>query len=139
MVLLIYEGAKTFPVPTRKHLVNIYLFKFNNRNTRKRSEICAKLTIKTTVFMVKVEHFSHFFLILILFTLDRWMLAGQLNQLVQTKNLVAQSSNRNNKIMCKIWKRLTIKTYQNEVTQVVLVSLFFPLNRFHTLFCCSHC
>ena len=27
--------------------VNIYLFKVNNRSTRKRSEICSKLTIKT--------------------------------------------------------------------------------------------
>ena len=27
--------------------VNIYLFKVNNRNTRKRCEICSKLTIKT--------------------------------------------------------------------------------------------
>ena len=26
---------------------NIYLFKFNKRNTRKRCEICSKLTIKT--------------------------------------------------------------------------------------------
>ena len=26
---------------------NIYLLKFNNRNTGKRSEICSKLTIKT--------------------------------------------------------------------------------------------
>ena len=26
---------------------NIYLFKINNRNTRKRCEICSKLTIKT--------------------------------------------------------------------------------------------
>ena len=26
---------------------NIYLFKVNNRNTRKRYEICSKLTIKT--------------------------------------------------------------------------------------------
>ena len=26
---------------------NIYLFKVNNRSTRKRSEICSKLTIKT--------------------------------------------------------------------------------------------
>ena len=28
-------------------LANIYLFKFNNRNNRKRYEICSKLTIKT--------------------------------------------------------------------------------------------
>ena len=27
---------------------NIYLLKVNNRNTRKRCEICSKLTIKTT-------------------------------------------------------------------------------------------
>ena len=27
--------------------VNIHLFKVNNRNTRKRGEICSKLTIKT--------------------------------------------------------------------------------------------
>ena len=27
---------------------NIYLFKVNNRNTRKRFEICSKLTIKTS-------------------------------------------------------------------------------------------
>ena len=29
---------------------NIYLFKFNNKNTRKRCEICSKLTIKTPVY-----------------------------------------------------------------------------------------
>ena len=29
------------------NLANIYLFKVNNRNTRKRCEICSKLTIKT--------------------------------------------------------------------------------------------
>ena len=28
-------------------LANIFLFKVNNRNTRKRCEICSKLTIKT--------------------------------------------------------------------------------------------
>ena len=28
-------------------LANIYFFKFNNRNTRKRCEVCSKLTIKT--------------------------------------------------------------------------------------------
>ena len=29
-------------------LSNIYLFKVNNRNTRKRCDICSKLTIKTS-------------------------------------------------------------------------------------------
>ena len=31
----------------RANPTNIYLFKVNNRNTRKRCEICSKLTIKT--------------------------------------------------------------------------------------------
>ena len=29
------------------HEANIYLFKFNNRSTKRRSKICSKLTIKT--------------------------------------------------------------------------------------------
>ena len=49
---------------------NIYLFKFNNRNTRKRCGICSKLTIKTPergdwrrsgVFIVNYRHISHLF------------------------------------------------------------------------------
>ena len=46
-----------------------YMFKVNNRNTRKRCEICSKLTIKTPerrhhwhrsgVFIVNFEHISH--------------------------------------------------------------------------------
>ena len=47
---------------------NIYFFKINNRNTRKRCEICSKLTIKAPewrrwrrsgVFIVNFEHVSH--------------------------------------------------------------------------------
>ena len=34
------------PYP-REYPGNIYLFKVNNRNTRKRCEICSKLVIKT--------------------------------------------------------------------------------------------
>ena len=49
---------------------NIYLFKVNNKNTRKRCEINSKLTIKTPerrqwrrlgVFIVNFEHISYFF------------------------------------------------------------------------------
>ena len=45
---------------------NIYLFKVINRNTRKRCEICPKLTINTVesrsgVFFVNFEHISLFF------------------------------------------------------------------------------
>ena len=49
---------------------NIYLFKVVNKNTRKKSEICLKLTIKTpershsgrfNVFIVNFRHVSDFF------------------------------------------------------------------------------
>ena len=52
-----------------------YLFKINNRNTRKGWEICSKLTLKTPerrrwrcsgVFIVNFEHISHLFLMFLL-------------------------------------------------------------------------
>ena len=64
---------------TGKYPVVIYLLKVNNRNTRTRSEICSKLTIKTTkrgqwrrsgVFIVKFEHISHLDLVFLLLTLN---------------------------------------------------------------------
>ena len=63
----------------------IYLFKVNSENTRKRCEIFSKLTIKTLerrhwrrsgVFIVNVEHISLLFLVLLLLTLSKLMLAG---------------------------------------------------------------
>ena len=51
------------------NLANIYLCTANNRNTRKRCEICSELTIKTPerhVFIVNFEHISHLFLVLLL-------------------------------------------------------------------------
>ena len=47
---------------------NIYLFKVNHRNTRKRCEICSKLTMKTlerrpAVCIVNFERISHLFLV----------------------------------------------------------------------------
>ena len=61
------------PIPA-----NIYLFKVNNRNTRKMHKKCSKLTRKTpdrrqwrrfSVFIVNLEHISHFFLVFQLLTL----------------------------------------------------------------------
>ena len=57
----------------------IYLFKVNNRNTRKRYEIWSKLTTKTerrqwrcvSVFIVNFEHISHLFLNFLFFTLNK--------------------------------------------------------------------
>ena len=57
-----------------------YMFRVNNRNTRTRCEICSKLTIKTpqrpqwgrsSVFIVRFEHISHLFLVLLLLTLSK--------------------------------------------------------------------
>ena len=59
---------------------NTYLFKFCNTNTRKRCEVCSKLTIKTLerrqwcrsdVCSVNFEHTSHLFLVFLLLSLNR--------------------------------------------------------------------
>ena len=47
---------------------NTNLFNVNNRNTRKRCEICSKSTTRTverhsSVFIVNFEHISHIFLV----------------------------------------------------------------------------
>ena len=53
----------------------IYLFRFDNRSTRKRCETCSNLTIKTPewsqwhrtgTFIVNFEHISHLFLLFLL-------------------------------------------------------------------------
>ena len=60
-------------------LAGIYLLKFNNRNTRKKYEICSKLTTNTperlhwnrsSVFIVNLEHTSHLILAFLLLTLN---------------------------------------------------------------------
>ena len=57
----------------------IYLLKVNNRNTKTRSEICSKLTIKiperrhwrrSGIFIVNFEHISHLVLEFLLLTLN---------------------------------------------------------------------
>ena len=59
---------------------NIYLFKVNNRTTKKWGEICSKLTIKTPerrpwrcsgVFIVNFEHISQLFQAVLLLTLNK--------------------------------------------------------------------
>ena len=52
---------------------NIYMFKFKNRNTRKRCEICSRLTIKTTdnVAIVNFDHISQLFLMFLSLTLNK--------------------------------------------------------------------
>ena len=69
-----WRNEFTSNLPTEVNFVfnfpaNIYLFKVNNCDTRKRCEICSKLTIKTLeqlhccrsgIFIVKFKHISHF-------------------------------------------------------------------------------
>ena len=59
---------------------NIFLYTVNYRNTRKRYEICSKVTIKTPkrrqggrsgVIIVYFEHISHLFLVFLLLHLSK--------------------------------------------------------------------
>ena len=59
---------------------NICLFKVNNKNTRKRCEICSKLIIKTEewrqwhhsdIIIVNFEHIPHFPIMFLLLTLNK--------------------------------------------------------------------
>ena len=67
------------------HSANIYLFKVNNRSTRKGWEVCSELTMETSerchwrrsgVFSVNFEHISHPFLVFILLAMNKYMLVG---------------------------------------------------------------
>ena len=65
--------------------VGIYLLKVNNRNTRKRWEMCSKLTIKiperrqwrrSRIIFINFKHISDLVLVFLLLTLGRYMPAG---------------------------------------------------------------
>ena len=62
------------------NLASIYLFKGNNKNTRKWCERCSKLTMKTPerrycrhsgVFIVNFEHILRLFLVFLLLPLNK--------------------------------------------------------------------
>ena len=75
--ICVLGNVLTLQIILRNYPANIYLFKVNNRNNRKRCEICSKLTIKTPgVFIVNFKHISHLFLLFLLLTLNKYMLAG---------------------------------------------------------------
>ena len=64
---------------------NIYLFKNNNRNTRKRCKICSKLTIKTPlrhsgVFTANFKHIPDLLLKLLLLTLSMYLFPYPVSQ-----------------------------------------------------------
>ena len=63
--------------PDTNNPANICLFKVNNKNIRKRCEICSNLTTKTRywhcsgIFIVNFEHISHLFGVFLLLTLNK--------------------------------------------------------------------
>ena len=76
----------SFSISTRRNSGNNFLFNINNRSTKRRGEICSKFLIKIPewrhwhgrdVFIVNFQHISHLFLVFLLFTLNKWMLAGK--------------------------------------------------------------
>ena len=73
IIKLIWNTNRCYPA-------NIYLFSVNIRSTRKRCEICSKLTIKVSerrqwcrsdIFIVNFEHISHLFLVFLLLNLNK--------------------------------------------------------------------
>ena len=85
-----YKYLQHFKATFTNNLANIYLFKVNNRNTRKRCEICSKLTIKISeryhwhesgVFTVNFRYISHLFLLFLLLTLNMHLFAWMLQNL----------------------------------------------------------
>ena len=74
------KPKKLFCIYSSKYTANIYLFKFNNRSTKKSCEIRSELTIKTPerrqwrrsgVFIVNFEHISQLFLVFLLLNLNK--------------------------------------------------------------------
>ena len=70
-----------------KYPANKYLFKINNRNTRKRCEICSKLNKNTkrryfsNVFIANFEHISHLFSSVSIATLNKKNVSWEFNSL----------------------------------------------------------
>ena len=79
--------TKTIVQLLRPNAANIYLFKVNNRNTRKRCEICSKVNNKNTrTTSYNLNIFPHVFLVFLLLTLgshfeDLWTIQFQWRQL----------------------------------------------------------
>ena len=104
---------------------NIYLFKVNNRNTRKRCETCSKLTIKTPerrqwrcsgVFIVNFERILLFFLVFLLLTL---------NKCISTEAHSESSLISKMKLFCENSYRLKAATHlakKNSILDVRLIS-----------------
>ena len=65
-------------------------------------------------------------------------MAASVNRNDPARICLVQSKNGNIKTTCKICLKLTTKM-QEDVIDVILVSLLLTLNKFHILFRCFHC
>ena len=59
---------------------NTYLLKVNNRNIRKRFELCSELTNRSGAFIVNFEHILPLFLVFLLLTLNKKKSARFVNE-----------------------------------------------------------
>ena len=79
VITIIIQSRVTHFWRLKRFLADIYLLKVNNRNIRKKYEICSKLTANTperlhwnrsSVFIVNLEHTSNLILAFLLLTLN---------------------------------------------------------------------
>ena len=107
--------------------VSFYLFKVNNRNRRKRCEICSKVTTKTpkrshrhrsSVFIFNVQHFLHHSLVFLLFTVSMYLFSGLIE--VKIKSTDDWLENKN------IWFSVDLQNLVIFIYGIFVYSLFLP-------------
>ena len=125
------ENRRTIKSQINSYPSKIYLFKFKNRNNRKRYKICPKLTIKTRqwfrygVFIDDLEHILHLFSVFFFFflALNRWMLDWHIRKTYNQQIKLYSKGSRN---ISWFWK----KTAWIKVTNV---SIWFPQTIFFSV------
>ena len=107
--------------------VSFYLFKVNNRNSRKRCEICSKLTTKipkrrhrhrSSVFIFNVQQFLHHSLVFLLFTVSMYLFSGLIE--VKIKSTDDWLENKN------IWFSVDLQNLVIFIYGIFVYSLFLP-------------
>ena len=105
--------------------VSFYLFKVNNRNSRKRCEICSKLTTKipkrrhrhrSSVFIFNVQQFLHHSLVFLLFTVSMYLFSGLIE--VKIKSTDDWLENKN------IWFSVDLQNLVIFIYGIFVYSLF---------------
>ena len=125
--------------PLLQDPANIYLFKVNNSNIRKRCEICSKKTIKIDVVLVflllTLNIFHIFFLVFLLLTLSRKMISGYVSSskiLLKYCPLAWKNWSqkpRNQEYYTKLWLESVLRSIhgfeQNKILQFFGSRFFF--------------